>query len=91
MNNSRNKPSSISCEKAVKRFNSYIDNYLKGKAKDELIHHIENCRHCFERLEFEQLLKSKIGSILSSTQTDVIKEEKKMQNILNKMYKHELH
>ena len=91
MNNSKNKPSSISCEEAVKRFNSYIDNYLKGTAKDELIHHIENCRHCFERLEFEQMLKSKIGSILTLTQTDVIKAEKKMHNILNKIYKHELH
>lgn len=91
MYNSKNKPSNISCEEAVKRFNSYIDNYLKGKSKDELIHHIESCRHCFERLEFEQMLKSKIGSILSSTQTDVIKAEKKMHNILNKIYKHELH
>jgi len=91
MNNPKNKTGNIGCEEAVKRFNSFIDNYLKGKAKDELIHHIKSCRHCFDRLDFEQMLRSKISSILSSTKTDVIKAEKKMHNILNKIYKIELH
>jgi hypothetical protein len=91
MNNQKNKPANIGCEEAVKRFNSFIDNYLNGKAKDELIHHIKSCSHCFERLDFEQMLKSKIALILSSTQTDVKRAEKKMHNILNKIYKIELH
>ncbi|MBI5914543.1 MAG: hypothetical protein HY842_04140 [Bacteroidetes bacterium] len=53
----------INCEEAVMSFNDFIDNYLKGKARDELVKHISECRHCFERFEFEQLLKSKVHQL----------------------------
>ena len=51
---------SLNCEEAVARFNDFMDNYLKGKSRKELVKHIAECRHCFERFEFEQLLKSKV-------------------------------
>lgn len=51
---------SINCEQAVARFNDFIDNYLKGKARDELLKHFSECRHCMERFEFEQMLKTKV-------------------------------
>jgi hypothetical protein len=57
---------SINCEQAVARFNDFMDNYLKGKSRDELIHHFSDCRHCMERFEFEQLLKSKIHKLSHS-------------------------
>jgi hypothetical protein len=50
----------IDCEEAVARFNEFMDNYLKGKARQELISHLSECRHCMERFEFEQLLKTKV-------------------------------
>ncbi len=50
----------INCADAVARFNDFMDNYLRGKARQELINHIAECRHCLERFEFEQLLKSKV-------------------------------
>jgi hypothetical protein len=53
----------IDCSEAAKRLNDYLDDYLIGKAKEELVHHIESCRHCFERVEFEKMLKGKISSI----------------------------
>lgn len=54
------KVKAIDCASAVARFNDFIDNFLKGKAKEELTHHLSECKTCFERLEFEQMLKSKI-------------------------------
>jgi len=56
----------INCEEAVARFNDYIDNYLRGKARHELINHISQCSHCMERFEFEQLLKSKVHQLPKS-------------------------
>lgn len=56
----------INCEEAVTRFNNFMDNYLKGKSREELVSHISECRHCFERFEFEQLLKSKVRQLLVS-------------------------
>ena len=56
----------INCEQAVARFNDFMDNYLKGEAKKELVNHIGECRHCFERFEFEQMLKSKVHQLAKS-------------------------
>ena len=56
----------INCDKAVARFNDFIDNYLKGKSCEELVKHIGECKHCFERLEFEQMLKSKVHQLAKS-------------------------
>jgi hypothetical protein len=53
----------IDCASAVARFNDFIDNYLKGRAKEELTHHLSECKTCFERLEFEQMLKSKVRDL----------------------------
>ena len=63
MKNNKNEVVSIRCEEAVARFNDFMDNYLKGDAKKELMSHISECRHCFERFEFEQLLKSKVHQL----------------------------
>ena len=53
----------INCEEAVIRFNEFMDNYLKGKTRKELVHHINECKHCFQRFEFEQMLKSKVQKL----------------------------
>jgi hypothetical protein len=66
MNNKKEKSSTINCEEAVSRFNDFMDNYLKGKSRDELVNHISECRHCLERFEFEQLLKSKVHQLPKS-------------------------
>lgn len=56
----------INCEEAVARFNDFMDLYLKGKSREELVIHMAGCRHCFERFEFEQLLKSKVHQLPKS-------------------------
>lgn len=66
----------INCDEAVALFNDFMDNYLKGRARQELMGHIAECRHCLERFEFEQLLKSKVH-LISKTQ----KNESLVRNI----------
>jgi hypothetical protein len=57
---------SINCAQAVARFNDFMDNYLKGKPKEELLKHLSECKDCMERIEFEQLLKSKVHQLANS-------------------------
>ena len=65
-------PKSIKCEEAVARFNDFMDNYLRGQARKELMQHIAECRHCFERFEFEQLLKSKVQQLANNEKNIVL-------------------
>jgi hypothetical protein len=53
----------INCEQAVARFNDFMDNYLKGELREELMNHLSECKHCMDRFEFEQLLKSKVHQL----------------------------
>jgi len=73
MKNKKNEVTVIKCEEAVTRFNDFMDNYLKGGAREELVTHIAECRDCMERFEFEQLLKSKVHE-LSNSENKVMKE-----------------
>ena len=85
MKTNKNKIAAIDCEEAAKRFSDFIDNYLKGTAKDELVEHIAGCRHCFDRVEFEQLLKSKVASLGKVKPTEEKTANKQLQLILSKI------
>ena len=78
MKNIKNEVAAIRCELAVARFNEFMDNYLKGRAREELIKHIAECRDCMERFEFEQLLKSKVHELSRS-------EDKEMKKRIEKL------
>jgi len=61
--NSRKAIRTISCEQAIKLVFRYIDNDLQGKHQGELEHHLETCRHCFDRVEFEKTLKTRLRQL----------------------------
>lgn len=48
----------IDCEEALRRLFDYIDAELAGEPQREMEHHLERCRICFSRLEFEKRLKA---------------------------------
>ena len=48
----------ISCEEALRRLFDYLDAELAGESQREVEQHLERCRNCFSRLEFERRLKS---------------------------------
>lgn len=80
----KKKENQIDCAEATKRFNDYMDKYIRGKARDELLHHLQTCRHCFERIEFEQLLKSKVRSLGKSSSSGAKQVKKEIETILSK-------
>ncbi|MBI3995145.1 MAG: zf-HC2 domain-containing protein [Nitrospirae bacterium] len=50
----------IGCEEALKHLLTYLDRELGPVKRREVEHHIEICRTCFSRAEFEKLLKTQI-------------------------------
>ena len=56
-------PRTIDCEEALRRLFEYIDAELAGERQREVDHHLERCRSCFSRVEFEKRLKAHVGEL----------------------------
>ncbi|MBI3611301.1 MAG: zf-HC2 domain-containing protein [Nitrospirae bacterium] len=54
------KTKTIGCEEALKHLLAYLDQELGSAKRRELEQHIEICRSCFSRAEFEKLLKTQL-------------------------------
>jgi len=48
----------IDCEEALRRLFEYLDAELHGEPQREIEQHLERCRSCFSRVEFEKRLKA---------------------------------
>lgn len=68
----------MTCAEAAKWFNDYVDGYLNELPAEEFNQHIETCRHCRDRLEFEQMLKAKVASLITDKKDTNISEAKQL-------------
>jgi len=53
-------PKIINCEQALRHLFEYLDRELDGDLQAQMQQHMESCRSCFSRLEFEQTLKAHV-------------------------------
>jgi hypothetical protein len=74
MKKERKQLKSISCEEALKRVFDYIDDHLQGQSRAELEHHLKMCRHCFDRVEFEKLLKSRLSKLKVEAHSETLRK-----------------
>jgi anti-sigma factor (TIGR02949 family) len=54
------KTKTIGCEEALKHLLAYLDQEVGPAKRREMEHHIEICRSCFSRAEFEKQLKTQL-------------------------------
>jgi anti-sigma factor (TIGR02949 family) len=54
---------SISCREALGRVFDYLDQELTGPRLRELERHLEECRHCYDRVAFEKMLKARLREL----------------------------
>lgn len=47
-------PEMIPCDEALERLFEYLDGELEGRAREEVEKHLEVCRRCYPRLQFEK-------------------------------------
>jgi mycothiol system anti-sigma-R factor len=52
---------SLTCEEVVERLFPYLDKELDDETSAEVDRHLEACRGCYTRAEFEKRLKAKIA------------------------------
>lgn len=56
-------PRPIECEQALKWIFEFIDRELSDEQRAAMDRHLHTCRSCLSRVEFERLLKDKIGAL----------------------------
>ena len=50
----------LTCEEVLKHLVAYLDRETDGHTAAEIEHHLEKCRGCFSRAEFEKQLKAQV-------------------------------
>jgi len=64
----------IDCEQALRHIFEFIDHEL-GESDHEAMHrHLETCKSCFSRMEFERRLKERLGALREEEATSKIDE-----------------
>jgi anti-sigma factor (TIGR02949 family) len=51
----------LSCEDVIGRLLEYLDRELDADAQRDIEHHLETCRACFTRAEFERRLRARVA------------------------------
>jgi len=50
----------IDCDEVMRQLFDFLDDEVDMGAHDEIHQHIEDCRSCFSRVEFERELRSRV-------------------------------
>jgi len=58
----------MNCEESMEMLWQFLDKELDGEATGELQRHLEECRHCFSKAEFEQRLRAMVRRSCSCEQ-----------------------
>ena len=53
----------LDCEQALKRLFDFLDHELDAEERDAMQHHLDTCRSCFSRADFENRLKGRLTSL----------------------------
>jgi anti-sigma factor (TIGR02949 family) len=51
----------IQCEEVIERLLEFLDRELDSEVEHAIEHHLEACRACFSRAEFERRLRARIA------------------------------
>ena len=51
----------ISCEDVLNKLYAYLDRELDALTAEEIDHHLDHCRECFSRAEFERVLRGRVA------------------------------
>lgn len=53
----------MTCDEALRLLAVFLDGELHAGAREAVEHHLEICRSCFSRAEFERRLKVEVGRL----------------------------
>jgi mycothiol system anti-sigma-R factor len=53
----------IDCEDVIAHLFAYLDNETDPEKRTDIERHLEDCRACFSRAEFEKALRAKVNQL----------------------------
>lgn len=71
----------ISCEEAIELIVMHLDKSAGDVEQLVLERHLKTCRNCYDRLEFEKLLKNRLMSMKTDVSSDQL--ERKVDALLS--------
>jgi anti-sigma factor RsiW len=64
----------ITCEEALRLLAEYLDGELHDAAQANVEQHLQRCRSCFSRVEFERQLRTKLEGLAEGSVTGTFEE-----------------
>ncbi|MFT7533132.1 MAG: anti-sigma factor (TIGR02949 family) [Gammaproteobacteria bacterium] len=52
----------VSCEEVMSKLFAFLDQEIDALSEDDIAAHINGCRECYSRAEFEKTLRQKVAS-----------------------------
>ena len=72
----------ISCEDVLSKLYAYLDREVDSLTAAEIDHHLDHCRECFSRAEFEKVLR---GRVAKSTEKETPPEvQERLKNLIRR-------
>lgn len=68
-------PEKLECEQAIKLILEYLDKELPDHDHEAMDAHLETCRSCYSRMEFEKMLKGKINNLPTHKAPDSLRNK----------------
>lgn len=65
----------IDCAEVMRQLFEYLDGEVDAVSHKEITHHLDDCRSCFSRVEFEKALKEKVRQASRGTAPDSLREK----------------
>ena len=62
----------IECEEAIRMMLEYLDDELHQHNHDSMDTHLESCKSCYSRMEFEKRLNGMIGDVKPKSAPDAL-------------------
>jgi mycothiol system anti-sigma-R factor len=78
---SMTEPDPISCEEVIAHLLEYLDGEIDANKRAQIDRHLEHCRGCYSRAEFEKALKSKVSQLGEASVSDTLR--KRIKSLLD--------
>lgn len=62
-----------SCEEVLQRLFAYLDGELDDADSDDIEHHLDACRGCFGRAEFERRLRARLADAMTAEAPETLR------------------
>ena len=63
----------IRCEEVLRHLLAYLDRELEAETSAQIAHHLELCRGCYSRAEFERKVKAHLRNCATSAAPDSLR------------------